>query len=94
MLKNAFSKVPKFFGNKKPEPAVQPKISPRQTRAPAKVEKIDNLTLEINSKIKIRVLLGDITNVNTDIIVCPANIYLESTSGIAGQLIMKGGLQI
>ena len=84
MLKNAFSKVPKFFGNKKPEPTVQPKISPRNSRPLAKVEKVDNLTLEINSKIQIRVLLGDITDVSTDIIVCPANIYLESTSGIAG----------
>jgi hypothetical protein len=86
-LIKGISKMIFGYGNKVPE---QP---PKSDRTP-KIEQIDNLTLEVNGKVLVTVKLIDVTEVDTDIIVSPANIYLECTSGVAGQLIMKGGLQI
>jgi O-acetyl-ADP-ribose deacetylase (regulator of RNase III) len=48
----------------------------------------------VNNKITVSIVKTDITLQATDVIVCPGNIDLEYASGIAGQVLIKGGLQI
>jgi O-acetyl-ADP-ribose deacetylase len=51
---------------------------------------IDEIRIS-NDKIIIRLIKGDITDQNVDVIVNPANSYLKHGGGVAGALVRKGG---
>jgi O-acetyl-ADP-ribose deacetylase (regulator of RNase III) len=50
---------------------------------------IDEIRIS-NDKI-IRLIKGDITDQNVDVIVNPANSYLKHGGGVAGAIVRKGG---
>ena len=51
---------------------------------------IDEIRIS-NDKIIIRLIKGDITDQNVDVIVNPANSYLKHGGGVAGAIVRKGG---
>jgi O-acetyl-ADP-ribose deacetylase len=51
---------------------------------------IDEIRMS-NDKITIRLIKGDITDQNVDVIVNPANSYLKHGGGVAGAIVRKGG---
>ncbi|MDW3605448.1 MAG: macro domain-containing protein [Nitrososphaeraceae archaeon] len=51
---------------------------------------IDEIRMS-NDKIIIRLIKGDITDQNVDVIVNPANSYLKHGGGVAGAIVRKGG---
>jgi O-acetyl-ADP-ribose deacetylase len=51
---------------------------------------IDEIRIS-NDKIIIRLIEGDITDQNVDVIVNPANSYLKHGGGVAGAIVRKGG---
>ena len=51
---------------------------------------IDEIRIS-NDKIIIRLIKGDITDQNVDVVVNPANSYLKHGGGLAGAIVRKGG---